>query len=171
MCGRIFKKFSHVKFLFENRLIFADLRQQSSGSPDQPPSECHTKRKHKPTFGWFEKKNATSPRSTEGSPFLQDAERRPKRPEALGSPVDAHARARALSRNEIARLECRRLYLATPASFRLPLEQTTTMLPSLSRSKEIFARASRSTEICTPQVDNFADLAKFTSISKRRFAS
>ena len=47
LCGRIFKKFSHVKFLFENRLIFADLRQQSSGSPDQPPSECHTKRKHK----------------------------------------------------------------------------------------------------------------------------
>ena len=111
------------------------------------------------------------PASTEGSPFLKDAERRPKRPKALGSPVDARARARALSTKTEIKLECRRLYLAAPASVRLLLEQTTTMLPSLSRSKEIFARASRNTEICTPQVDNFADSAKFTSISKGRLRS
>ena len=45
------------------------------------------------------------------------------------------------------------------------------MLPSLSRFKEIFARASRHTEICTPQVDTIPDSAKITSISKKRNGS
>ena len=79
--------------------------------------------------------------------------------------------ARALSKIETAKLECRRVYLAATAAISLPLEHNTTTLPSLSRSKENFARASRHTEICTPQVDTFADLAKITPISKKRYRS
>ena len=107
-----------------------------------------------------------------GLPSFKTRSGDPSAPRRLGlRSTRARARARALSTKTEIKLECRRLYLAAPASVRLLLEQTTTMLPSLSRPKEIFARASRNTEICTPQVDNFADSAKFTSISKGRLRS
>ena len=135
---------------------------------------CLEKTKNRQVFNPFSIQiYLPAPARLKGPPFVQDAERRPKRPEALGSPVDARARARAraLSKIETAKLECRRLDLAATAAISLLLEHNTTKLPSLSISKRIFARASRHTEICTPQVDTFADLAKITPISKKRYGS
>ena len=68
-------------------------------------------------------------------------------------------------------LESRRLDLAASASTSLPLQHGGTLFASPSRQKENFTRASLHTEICTPDVGTFADLAKFTSISKKRYAS
>ena len=68
-------------------------------------------------------------------------------------------------------LECRSLDLAANASTRLPLEHGGTLFAYPSTSKENFTRASLHTEICTPEVSTFADLAKFTSISKEKYES